>query len=77
VSVFPTLEGLYHYMLDRDADLDDCTIVELDAEPAREVDFDADEGAMLVIPTRILGCCAGDHELAKQVRARAAQARAA
>jgi hypothetical protein len=70
VSVLPTVEGLYHYMLAKEADLDGCVIVELEANPAQDLDFDADQGAMLVIPTRILGCAAVDHELAADVRAR-------
>lgn len=56
VSAFPTLEGLCDYMLARDADLDDCVALELEAHRAGDVDFDADEGALLVIPTEIVGC---------------------
>jgi hypothetical protein len=67
VSVFPTLEGLYHYMLHKDADLDECTIVELDAKPAADVDFDADQGAMLVIPTSIVRCGPVDRDLMGRV----------
>jgi hypothetical protein len=70
VSVFPTLEGLYRYMLANDADLEECVIVELDAGPAEDVDFDADQGAMLVIPTEILECEGVDDELAEAVRSR-------
>ncbi len=67
VSVFPTVEGLYRYMLATGADVDDCLIVELDADSADDVDFDADQGAMLVIPRRIVGCAAFDRELARRV----------
>jgi hypothetical protein len=70
VSVFPTVEGLYRYMLATDADVDDCLIVELDADPADDVDFDADQGAMLVIPRRIMGCASVDQELARRVEDR-------
>lgn len=70
VSVFPTVEGLYHYMLVNDADLDSCTIVELDAELADDVDFDADQGAMLVIPTAIRGCGPVDRELIHRIEER-------
>lgn len=56
VSVFPRLEGLYRYMEAKDADLEDCVIIELDGEPSGDIDFDADQGAMLVIPTTILAC---------------------
>jgi hypothetical protein len=61
VSVFPRVEGLYHYMEANDADLEDCVIVELDGEPSGDVDFDADQGAMLVIPTAIVACHRAAH----------------
>jgi hypothetical protein len=41
--------------------LDDCLIVELDGKPSQDVDFDADQGAMLVIPTAILACRRATH----------------
>jgi DnaJ-class molecular chaperone len=70
VSVFPTEEGLYHYMLAKDADLGGCVIVELDARQAEDPDFDADQGAMLVLPARIVGCWSVDRELAAGIQAR-------
>ena len=70
VSVFPRLEGLYHYMVIKGAELDDCVIVELEGERAPDVDFDADQGAVLVIPTEIIGCTGVDPELAQRIRAR-------
>ena len=70
VSVFPRLEGLYHYMVIKGAELDDCVIVELEGERAPDVDFDADQGAVLVIPTEILGCTGVDPELAQRIRVR-------
>ena len=73
VSTFPKLEGLYHYMLARGTDLEDCLIVALDAHRADDVDFDADEGAVLVIPTGIPQCLSVDEELAAKVGERAAQ----
>jgi hypothetical protein len=78
VSVFPTAEGLYHYMLAKEAEVSECVVVELEAEPADDVDFDADQGAMLVIPTRIIGCAPVDLGLAERVRTAASRdARAA
>lgn len=77
VSVFPAAEGLYHYMLVRGTELEGCTIVELDAAPAGDVDFDADEGAMLVLPIRVIGCASADPEIASEVQRRAEEARAA
>lgn len=53
VSVFPKVEGLYRYMLAHDADLDGCVVVELIGAPAADPDFDADEGALLILPSRI------------------------
>jgi DnaJ-class molecular chaperone len=76
VSVFPTVEGLYRYMLATDADVDECLIVELDADPAGDVDFDADQGAMLVIPRRIAGCAAVDREMVRRVEERIGSERA-
>jgi hypothetical protein len=69
VSVFPTVEGLYYYMNETEAELEGCLVVELDAEAADDVDFDADQGAMLVIPTRILGCEPVDPDLIERVQA--------
>jgi hypothetical protein len=73
ISTFPRLEGLYHYMLANGADLEDCVIVELEAARADDLDFDADEGAVLVIPTAIAQCLSVDEELAVTVRERATQ----
>lgn len=77
VSVFPTLAGLYQYMLGKGTDLGRCVIVELEGERADDVDFDADQGAMLVIPTAILGCGEVDHELVAEIRSRGAERGAA
>jgi hypothetical protein len=54
VSVFPTEEGLYRYVVKRDADLEDSVIVELKGVPASDDDFDADHGALLVHPKQIV-----------------------
>ncbi|HEU4658083.1 MAG TPA: hypothetical protein VFR97_11175 [Capillimicrobium sp.] len=54
VSVFPRLEGLLRYMDRRGSDIDGDVVVELEGELTHEVDFDADEGALLVVPTRIV-----------------------
>jgi hypothetical protein len=52
VSAFPTAEGLYHYLLKTEAELVGM-LVELEADQADDVDFDADQGAILVIPTAV------------------------
>jgi DnaJ-class molecular chaperone len=69
VSVFPDEEGLYRYMVERGADFEDCVVVELEGEPSEDEDFDADEGALLVIPTEI--CDARPVDRARLRRARA------
>jgi hypothetical protein len=56
-------------MLANHADLDQCVIIELEAEPAGDVDFDADQGAMLVLPTKILDCARIDRAMAARVAA--------
>lgn len=73
VSVYPRLEGLHHYMLANDAELDDCVVVELEAERAPDVDFDADQGALLAIPSVIVACAPPDRESITRVRERARQ----
>ncbi len=54
VSVFPDEDGLYRYMLERGADFDECIVVALEGHESEDEDFDADEGALLVIPTKIV-----------------------
>ena len=74
VSVYPRLEGLYHYMLANGAELDDRLVVELEGERAPDVDFDADQGALLVLPTAIRACAKPDRAAVETVRERARQA---
>ena len=62
VSVFPEPDWLYSYMLRRDSDVDGSLIVELEGERSDDVDFDADEGALLVFPTRIIEAAPLDRE---------------
>ena len=54
VSVFPDEDALYRYMLDRDADVSGSVLVELEGEPSPDEDFDSEDGAELVHPTRIV-----------------------
>ena len=69
VSVFPDLDGLYRYMLKRDADLSDaCRVVQLEGEQSEDRDFDADEGAVLVKPTRILDVGELDWDRIERIR---------
>jgi hypothetical protein len=52
MSAFPTAEALYHYRLAREADVVG-TLIELEADLSEDIDFDADEGVLLVIPTSV------------------------
>jgi hypothetical protein len=55
VSVFPDPEGLYRYMMRRGSEMEGSVVVELEGTKSDEPDWDADEGALLVFPTRIVG----------------------
>lgn len=69
VSVFPDEDGLYRYMIKRKADLDDdCRLVELEGDEASDEDFDADEGALLVRPTKIVDVREPDWERIEELK---------
>ena len=69
ISVFPDLDGLYRYMVRRDADLDEgCMVVELVGPESDDKDFDADEGALLVRPTAIVGVQPVDRDRIAELR---------
>ena len=68
VSVFPDEDGLYRYMLGRDAEIDGSRLVELEGEPSEDEDFDADEGAVLVKPRRIVDVRDPDLERVERLR---------
>lgn len=54
VSACVTMERLYNYFAGRDGNLDDCVVVELEADFADDDDFDTEDGADLVYPRRII-----------------------
>ena len=54
ISVFPRVEGLLEYMRRRDTDVDGSVLVELEGIHSDDADFDADEGALLIVPTRVV-----------------------
>ncbi len=68
VSVFPDEDGLYRYMIKRDADLGGCRLVELRGEEASDEDFDADEGALLIRPTEVVATRPIDHNRLSALR---------
>jgi hypothetical protein len=53
VSAFPTIEGLYRYLVENDADLSGDVIVEIEGVLADDCDLDADQGAVLVLPRAV------------------------
>jgi len=67
VSVFPDEEGLYRYMLRRRGELGGALLVELEGEPTGDEDFDADEGALLIRPTRIVDVREPDWERTEEL----------
>jgi len=71
VSVFPSVEGLYRYMAERDAEPDDL-VVELEAELSGDRDLDADAGALVVVPSRVVGTQPFDTERLAVLRSRLA-----
>jgi hypothetical protein len=54
ISSFPTVAGLRRYLRERDADLSGDVLVEMEGTLSADRDLDADEGAILVFPRRIL-----------------------
>jgi hypothetical protein len=55
VSVFPSAEGLIRYLTERGEDPAGCVLVELDGPLSGDVDLDADRGALLILPVRVIG----------------------
>lgn len=72
VAVFPTLPGLYRYLAERDADVRRRVVVELEGDISKDLDLDADAGALLVFPTSIVGVQTFDDEVIEGIRERLA-----
>lgn len=70
VAVFPTREGLYRYLAERDARPEGKVVVELAGRIAEDRDLDADAGALLVHPEEIVEVQPLDLELIVAIRAR-------
>lgn len=69
VAVFPAREGLYRYLAERDAEIEGKVVVELEGRLSDERDLDADAGALLVHPERIVGVEPLDAGLVAAIRA--------
>lgn len=70
VAVFPTREGLYRYLAERNAHTEGKVVVELEGRIAEERDLDADADALLVHPREIVEVQPLDRELISAIRAR-------
>jgi hypothetical protein len=70
LAVFPTREGLYRYLAERNANVEGKVVVELRGRPSEERDLDADAGALLILPERIVSVVPLDAGLIKAVRER-------
>jgi len=70
IAVFPTREGLYRYLAEKNARVEGRTVVELEGRFSEERDLDADAGALLLFPERIVGASPLDAEAIAAIRAR-------
>lgn len=70
VAVFPSREGLYRYLAERDAYPEGKVVVELEGTIADDLDLDADAGALLVHPEEIVAVQPLERELIAAIRAR-------
>jgi hypothetical protein len=72
IAVFPSRAGLYRYLAEREAEVGDRVMVELEGELSDDGDLDADAGALLLHPTRVVSVRPFDEELIASIRARLA-----
>jgi hypothetical protein len=75
VAVFPSREGLYRYLVETGAELEEEVIVELTGRLSEDLDLDADAGALLIFPERIVEVRPLDVEVALALRRRLAGSR--
>lgn len=70
VAVFPSREGLYRYLAWKDADVEERVVVELAGDLSDDQDLDADHGALLVFPDRIVSVEPLDAAAVRSIQAR-------
>jgi hypothetical protein len=70
VAVFPSREGLYRYLAWKDADLDGKVVVELAGALSDDRDLDADHGALLIFPDRVVSVEPLDSEVVRSIQSR-------
>jgi hypothetical protein len=76
IAVFPSRAGLYRYLAERGADVEDRVMVELEGELSEDGDLDADAGALLLHPSRVVAVQPFDAELIGAIRQRLATVQA-
>jgi hypothetical protein len=71
VAVFPSREGLYRYLAWKsDASTEGKVVVELAGNLSDDCDLDADHGALLVLPERVVSVERLDPQVVAAIRAR-------
>jgi len=71
LAVFPSREGLYRYLAwKNDASVDGKVVVELEGKLSEDHDLDADHGALLVFPERLVSVERLDPALVASIRDR-------
>lgn len=71
VAVFPSREGLYRYLAWKsDADTEGKVVVELTGKLSEDRDLDADHGALLVFPERLVSVEPLDPDLVESIQTR-------
>lgn len=71
LAVFPRREGLYRYLAWKsDAGVEGKVVVELAGELSDDLDLDADHGALLVFPERLVAVEPLDPEVVASIRDR-------
>jgi hypothetical protein len=70
IAVFPTREGLYRYLAEKNASVEGKLVVELEGRLSPERDLDADAGALLLFPERIVETSPLDRRLIAAIRSR-------
>jgi hypothetical protein len=74
IAVFPRRQGLYRYLAERDDEPDGKMVVGVEGEISEERDLDADAGALLVLPRRVVEIEPLDVELVDAIRERLGEA---
>jgi hypothetical protein len=70
IAVFPKHAGLYRYLAWKDAEVEEKAVVELAGSLSEDRDLDADHGALLIFPDRILSIERLDAEVVRSLQQR-------